>query len=155
VLIQAEEQHRSHAVVEQVFAELIDGPLAHLPSGRVDADNAWLTLTAIAHDLTRAAAILAGYHYALARAATVRRQMINLAGRFARHARSLTVHLPEHWPWQQFWDRLFTTVQHHQRDRPHATSDAANAASNKHLDKTHRSNRRPRPQPDTARPTRP
>jgi hypothetical protein len=32
VLVQAEQQHRGHAVIEQVFAELIDGPLAHLPS---------------------------------------------------------------------------------------------------------------------------
>jgi len=31
-LIQAEAQHRDHAVVEQVFADLFDGPLAHLPS---------------------------------------------------------------------------------------------------------------------------
>jgi hypothetical protein len=30
-LIQAEEQHRDHAVVEQVFADWYDGPLAHLP----------------------------------------------------------------------------------------------------------------------------
>jgi len=31
-LIQAEAQHRDHAQVEQVFADLADGPLAHLPS---------------------------------------------------------------------------------------------------------------------------
>jgi len=31
-LIQAEEQHRDHAIVEQVFADWTDGPLAHLPS---------------------------------------------------------------------------------------------------------------------------
>ncbi len=30
--LQAEEHHRGHAQVEQVFADLIDGPLAHLPS---------------------------------------------------------------------------------------------------------------------------
>ena len=30
--IQAEEHHRGHAQVEQVFADLTDGPLAHLPS---------------------------------------------------------------------------------------------------------------------------
>jgi hypothetical protein len=30
--IQAEEHHRDHAQVEQVFADLADGPLAHLPS---------------------------------------------------------------------------------------------------------------------------
>ena len=35
------------------LAELIDGPLAHLPSGQFDADNAWLTCIAIAHNLTR------------------------------------------------------------------------------------------------------
>ncbi|MEU7864464.1 IS1380 family transposase [Nonomuraea sp. NPDC049141] len=38
-LLQAEEQHRDHAVQEQVNADLIDGPLAHLPSG-VFAANA-------------------------------------------------------------------------------------------------------------------
>jgi hypothetical protein len=32
-LVQAEEQHRDHAVVEQVFADVTSGPLAHLPSG--------------------------------------------------------------------------------------------------------------------------
>jgi len=30
-MIQAEEQHRDHALVEQVFADLTSGPLAHLP----------------------------------------------------------------------------------------------------------------------------
>ena len=32
-LVQAEAQHRDHAIVEQVFADWTDGPLAHLPSG--------------------------------------------------------------------------------------------------------------------------
>ena len=32
-MIQAEAQHRDHAIVEQVFADLVCGPLAHLPSG--------------------------------------------------------------------------------------------------------------------------
>ena len=30
-LLQAEAQHRDHAVVEQVFADWTDGPMAHLP----------------------------------------------------------------------------------------------------------------------------
>jgi hypothetical protein len=106
VLVQAEAQHRGHAVIEQVFAELIDGALAHLPSGVFDANNAWLTCVAIAHNLTRAAATLAGRRYATARAATIRRQLINLAGRIARHARGVTLHLPEHWPWQHPWHQL-------------------------------------------------
>ena len=106
VLVQAEAHHRGHAVIEQVFAELIDGPLAHLPSGRFDANNAWLTCIAIAHNLTRAAAVHAGPRYATARAATIRRHLINLAGRVARHARGITLHLPQHWPWQHSWQRL-------------------------------------------------
>jgi hypothetical protein len=32
-LVQAEGQHRDHAVVEQVFADVTSGPLAHMPSG--------------------------------------------------------------------------------------------------------------------------
>jgi hypothetical protein len=110
ILTQAEQHHRNHAIIEQVFAELIDGPLAHLPSGRFDANNAWLTCTAIAHNLTRAAATLAGPRYAAARAATIRRHLINVAGRIARHARGITIHLPQHWPWHEAWQRLFTTA---------------------------------------------
>jgi hypothetical protein len=37
-LVQAEEQHRDHAIVEQVFADWTDGPLAHLPSGSFPAN---------------------------------------------------------------------------------------------------------------------
>ena len=33
--------HRRHAIIETVFADLIDGPLAHLPSGRFAANSAW------------------------------------------------------------------------------------------------------------------
>jgi hypothetical protein len=110
VLVQAEAQHRGHAIIEQVFAELIDGPLAHLPSGHFNANNAWLACIAIAHNLTRAAATLAGRRYATARAATIRRHLVNVAARTARHARSLIIHLPQHWPWQHEWLRLFATV---------------------------------------------
>ncbi|WP_433412241.1 hypothetical protein ACQP1V_24990 [Microtetraspora malaysiensis] len=39
-LAQAEEQHRDHAIVEQVFADLSCGPLAHLPSGDLAANAA-------------------------------------------------------------------------------------------------------------------
>ena len=58
-MIQAEEHHRDHAVIEQVFADCNDGPLAHLPSGSFTANAAWLTLAAISHNLLRAAGTLA------------------------------------------------------------------------------------------------
>lgn len=109
-LVQAETQHRRHAVQEQVFAELIDGPLAHLPSGHFNANNAWLACVAITHNLTRAAASLTGLAYGTARAATIRRHLINVAGRVTRHARTVTIHLPRHWPWQQPWLQLFAAA---------------------------------------------
>src|SRR5690349_14084854 len=34
--------HRRHVIIETVFADLIDGPLAHLPSGRFGANSAWV-----------------------------------------------------------------------------------------------------------------
>jgi len=54
-LVQAEGQHRGHAIVEQVFADVTSGPLAHLPSGHFAANAAWLSIAAMAHNLVRAA----------------------------------------------------------------------------------------------------
>ena len=110
VLVQAESQHRGHAVIEQVNAELIDGPLAHLPSGRFAANDAWLACAAIAHNLTRAAGHLAGGGYRAARPATIRTQVITVAARLAHRARTIHLHLPHTWPWQAAWDNLFTAV---------------------------------------------
>src|SRR5664279_500226 len=52
---QADITHRQHAIVETTFADLIDGPLAHMPSGRFGANNAWSILAGITHNLLRAA----------------------------------------------------------------------------------------------------
>ena len=52
-LIQAEGQHRDHAIVEQVFADVTSGPLAHMPSGVFAANAAWLSIAAMAHNLLR------------------------------------------------------------------------------------------------------
>jgi hypothetical protein len=111
VLDQAEAHYRDHAIIEQVNADLIDGPLAHLPSGRFSANSAWLTCAAIAHNLIRGAGHLAAPHYATARAATIRRELIHVAARLAHRARSIHLHLPERWPWQNAFTHLFTTVR--------------------------------------------
>lgn len=105
---EADLTHRAHAIEEQVFADLIDGPLAHLPSGRFAANAAWLSLAAMAHNLTRAAGCLTGGVHAKARAATIRRKLINIPARMARHARRLIIHLPARWRWRHDWQRLFT-----------------------------------------------
>jgi hypothetical protein len=110
-LVQAEGQHRDHAVVEQVFADWTDGPLAHLPSGFFPANAAWLTCAAIAHNLLRAAGSLASLAYGKARGATIRRDLIDVAARTARHGRGhITLHLPAGWHREHEWMTLFTTA---------------------------------------------
>lgn len=110
-LAQAEAQHRQHAVIEQINADLIAGPLAHLPSGRFSANDAWLTCAAITHNLTRAAGHLAAGTNATARTASIRTRIINVAARLAHRARTVHLHLPERWPWQTAFENLFTAVQ--------------------------------------------
>ena len=111
-LVQAEEQHRDHAIIEQVIADLTDGPLAHLPSGSFAANAAWLTLAAIAHNLTRAAGTLASGFHAKARGATIRDQLIHVAARIARHGRGhIDLNLPERWPHEREWMNLFEATR--------------------------------------------
>jgi len=107
-LIQAEGQHRDHAVMEQVFADVTSGPLAHMPSGVFTANAAWLSIAAMAHNLLRAAGALASLPFARARAATIRRDLIAVAARTARHGRGhITLHLPEGWHREHEWLNLF------------------------------------------------
>ena len=110
-LIQAEGQHRDHAVVEQVFADITSGPLAHMPSGVFAANAAWLSIAAMAHNLLRAAGALASPPFARARAATIRRDLIAVAARIARHGRGhLTLHLPQGWHREHEWQDLLAAA---------------------------------------------
>jgi len=109
-LVQAEAQHRGHAIIEQVHADLRAGPLAHLPSGRFAANAAWLTCAAMAFNLTRAAGASASTLHAKATTATIRAQLISVPARLAHSARRLTLHLPTNWPWQPAWQQMFTST---------------------------------------------
>jgi Transposase DDE domain group 1 len=109
---EAEKAHRAHAIVEQVIADLKNGPLAHLPSGKFWANSAWLVCAAMAFNLTRAAGTLASAFHAKATTGTIRAQLIAVPGRLARSARRLTVHLPQRWPWADAWTRMLHGSRH-------------------------------------------
>jgi hypothetical protein len=104
--------HRRHAIIESVFADLIDGPLAHLPSGLFAANAAWAILAAITHNLLRAAGTLTDHAHAVARGATLRRHLINVPARITRPQGKPNLHLPVHWPrakqWKTLWNNIFT-----------------------------------------------
>jgi hypothetical protein len=99
-LLTVEAEHRAHAVIETVIADLKSSAMAHLPSGDFNANAAWLALAALAHNLTRALATLAGHGLHHATTATIRRTLIALPGRLVRSARRYHLRLPEDWPWQ-------------------------------------------------------
>ena len=109
-MLAAEADHRRHAIIEQVIADLKNSALAHLPSGNFAANSAWLVLAAMAFNLTRATGALASAFHAKATTATVRRQLINVPARITRSARRATLRLPAGWPWAHPWQQLFTAT---------------------------------------------
>src|SRR6266498_499154 len=118
LIAQADITHRRHAIIETVFADLIDGPLAHLPSGLFAANSAWVICAQITHNLLRAAGTLTSPRHAVARGATLRRHIINVPARIARPQRRRVLHLPAHWPWAQQWNALWHNVFCHDTAPP-------------------------------------
>jgi hypothetical protein len=94
-----EAEHRDHAVVEQVIADLKDQALVHFPSGEFNANGAWTVLGALAHNLLRWTQLIGLPDTTIRAARTLRRRLITIAGRLTRHGRSWTLHLPARWPW--------------------------------------------------------
>jgi hypothetical protein len=94
-----EAEHRDHAVVEQVIADLKDQALAHFPSGEFNANGAWTVLGALAHNLLRWTQLIGLPDTTVHAGRTLRRRLITIAGRLTRHGRAWTLHLPARWPW--------------------------------------------------------
>ena len=82
--------------------------LVQRTSGSFPANAAWVALAAISCNLLRAAGTLASPASAKARGATLRRDLIDVAARTARHGRGhITIHLPEGWHREHEWMNLF------------------------------------------------
>jgi len=107
---EADVTHRRHAIIETTFADLIDGSLAHLPSGQFPANSTWVICAAITHNLLRAAGAVTSHKHAQARGATLRRQIVTVPARLARPQRRPALHLPAHWPWAEQWKTLWHNV---------------------------------------------
>ena len=73
--------------------------LNHLPSGRFPSNAAWLAVQVMAHNLARWTARI-GLGQQVVTTKTLRRRFFSLYGRLTRSARRLTLHLPQHWPWE-------------------------------------------------------
>ena len=106
-----EAEHREHAVVEQVIADLKDQALAHFPSGQFNANGAWVVLAALAHNLLRWTQSLGLPATTVRAARTLRRRLLGIPGRLTRHARGWTLHLPARWPWHGDYLNALTRIR--------------------------------------------
>lgn len=95
-----EAEHRDHARIELVIRDLKDAGLAHLPSGRMYANMAWLVLATLAHNLQRWTAILGLHERRITQHRTIRNRYLAIPGRLVTHARQLRLRLPTSWPWR-------------------------------------------------------
>jgi hypothetical protein len=106
-----EAEHRDHAVVEQVIADLKDQALQHFPSGHFYANAAWTVLAAVAHNLLRWTQLLGLPDTTVRAARTLRRRLLGIPGRLTRHARGWTLHLPARWPWHGDYINALTRIR--------------------------------------------
>src|SRR5687767_8258681 len=106
-----EAEHRDHAVVEQVIADLKDQALAHFPSGHFHANAAWTVLGALAHNLLRWTQLLGLPDTTVRAARTLRRRLLQVPGRLTRHGRAWTLHLPARWPWRGDYTRALDRIR--------------------------------------------
>ncbi len=72
----ADKTHRGHAIIEQVHADLKSSAPAHLPSGKLTANDARLVSAIITFNLTRTAAAVRAPELAKATTAPIRRKLM-------------------------------------------------------------------------------
>ena len=110
-MLELEADHRRHAEIENAIRDLKHGVgLNHPPSGRFAANGAWLAVQVMAHNLARWTARL-GLGERTVTTKTLRRRVFALAGRLTRSARRLTLHLPQHWPWETQFTRALARLR--------------------------------------------
>ena len=110
-MLELEADHRRHAEIENAIRDLKHGVgLNHMPSGRFAANGAWLAVQVMAHNLARWTARI-GLGERIATTKTLRRRFFALVGRITRSARRLTLHLPQHWPWETQFTRAMARLR--------------------------------------------
>ena len=88
--VEADKNHRHHAVIENLNADMKASALAHFRRVHRQRGLAGPGLHRVQPDPGRT--------------------LINVAARISTSARRITVHLPEHWPWEEGWTALFTSA---------------------------------------------
>jgi hypothetical protein len=106
-----EREHRQHAIVELAIRDHKEGALRHLPSGHYAANAAWCVIAALAANLARWTSILGLAQTTPQAQATLRRRLLTVPGRIARHGRRTHLRLAAHWPWRNAWLACLTRLR--------------------------------------------
>ena len=102
--------HRRHAIIETVFADLIDGPWPTCPRAGSPPTAPGRSARRSPTTCSAPPAPSTGRSPAVARGATLRRQIVTVPARLARPQRRRVLHLPAHWPWAEHWLALWNGV---------------------------------------------
>ena len=109
--LELEADHRRYVEIENAIRDLKYGVgLNYMPSGRFAANGAWLAVQVMAYNLARWTARI-GLAERTVTTKTLRRRVFTLVGRITRSARRLTLHLPQHWPWETQFSRAMARLQ--------------------------------------------
>jgi hypothetical protein len=106
-----EPEHREHAVVEQIIADLKDQALAYFPSGQFHANGAWTVLARSRTTCSDRSQLLGLPDTTIRAARTLRRRLLQVPGRLTRHARGWTLHLPARWHWHGDYTRVLDRIR--------------------------------------------
>lgn len=112
--VAADEFHRDHATVELAIRDLKAGAgLEHCPSGKFNANAAWLACAVLAHNLVRWTARLGNTHPVgqLTVANTIRHRLFSIPGRLVNRSGQPTLRLPTRWPWATTFTTALTAIR--------------------------------------------
>ena len=110
-MLEIEADHRRHAVVEQSIAELKSPVLRTFPPASTWSNAAWLALTVMAHNLSRAIGRLTELDLDRGDPASQGLHRPWPPGRLASSGRHLTLRLPNNWPWATAIERAIGKIQ--------------------------------------------
>jgi len=109
-MVDADQFHREHAVVELAIRDLKEGAgLEHIPSGHYHANAAWLACAVLAHNLGCWTTLLARQPPITNR--TRRTRLISLAAVIVNRSGQMTLRLPARWPWAHQFQQALTIIR--------------------------------------------
>ena len=112
--VELDQFHRNRARIELSIKDLKEGAgLEHIPSGKFDANSAWLVHAVLAHNLMRQVSYLGEItpNESMVIARSFRNHFISLVGRLVNRSGKITLRTPARWPWAKSFMKALITLR--------------------------------------------